>query len=262
MVPVSTAKGITSSTGYMDMYLGEVAADNLGISKLTSTKTTEDGSSATAVANGDFVVFDLFFKLTASDQTNGDKIYLTNNSAVTSQDTKGIENAARVAFVDEGNVAASSTVTAIQALKGATTSSVVLWEPNNDAHTQASINHAASVYHYDGLMNAGGTDFETGHKAQLTSTTVIPRYYGLKTAFANAALDTADTSLVTELEADLKTGTSGIPSSTYLEAFTLQDGVTKMRIYMWIEGQDVDCQDAASGSDLVYSLQFSLLTGA
>ena len=27
---------------------------------------------------------------------------------------------------------------------------------------------------------------------------------------------------------------------------------------MWIEGQDVDCEDAASGSDLTYSLQFSI----
>ena len=31
---------------------------------------------------------------------------------------------------------------------------------------------------------------------------------------------------------------------------------------MWIEGQDVDCENDASGSDLSYNLQFSILDKA
>ena len=38
----------------------------------------------------------------------------------------------------------------------------------------------------------------------------------------------------------------------------LSSGVTKFRIYMWIEGQDVDCENYAANSDIEYNLSFSL----
>ena len=41
---------------------------------------------------------------------------------------------------------------------------------------------------------------------------------------------------------------------------TLKPGVTKMRIYMWLEGQDVDCFTGASGTYLNFDLQFQVDT--
>ena len=38
----------------------------------------------------------------------------------------------------------------------------------------------------------------------------------------------------------------------------LKAGITKVRIYMWVEGQDVDCENSASGSDIQYNIQFSI----
>ena len=38
----------------------------------------------------------------------------------------------------------------------------------------------------------------------------------------------------------------------------LQHGITKFRAYMWVEGQDVDCENSASGTYLRYDLKFSL----
>jgi len=35
-------------------------------------------------------------------------------------------------------------------------------------------------------------------------------------------------------------------------------GVTKIRVYMWIEGHDYDCQDFASGTDLAFNLGFTI----
>lgn len=37
----------------------------------------------------------------------------------------------------------------------------------------------------------------------------------------------------------------------------LKAGITKVRIYMWVEGQDVDCENNASGGDISFNLQFS-----
>ena len=60
----------------------------------------------------------------------------------------------------------------------------------------------------------------------------------------------------------LSTPESGIPTSDYLEVLNLEAGDTKVRIYMWVEGQDVDCENYASGGDLSFNLQFSSLENA
>ena len=39
--------------------------------------------------------------------------------------------------------------------------------------------------------------------------------------------------------------------------FDLTPSITKVRIYMWIEGQDVDCEDNASYGDISFRLEFT-----
>ena len=48
-------------------------------------------------------------------------------------------------------------------------------------------------------------------------------------------------------------------NTTYNSIFTLQQGVTKFRVYMWVEGQDIDCENNATGSDISYTIQLSTL---
>ena len=72
----------------------------------------------------------------------------------------------------------------------------------------------------------------------------------------------------------MKQVTTANPSDTYFSAITptyktvdsststiefkkLKAGVTKIRVYMWVEGQDVDCENGASGSDIKFDLQFT-----
>ena len=38
----------------------------------------------------------------------------------------------------------------------------------------------------------------------------------------------------------------------------LPNNVVKLRIYFWIEGQDIDCENHASGGNITLKLQFSL----
>ena len=85
-------------------------------------------------------------------------------------------------------------------------------------------------------------------------------YKGVKAPIAEAN-DIPLNSTSTDYFADVTTVgslASGIPTSTYLNAFNVAEGITKVRIYMWIEGQDVDCEDRASGGALTYNLQFSI----
>ena len=45
--------------------------------------------------------------------------------------------------------------------------------------------------------------------------------------------------------------------SQYKQIFSLSAGITKVRIYMWVEGQDVDCENSASGGSITFDLKIS-----
>lgn len=230
-VPVSTIGTVTN--GLMDMYKGTIDTGTTGGNILIAEKSTETNGTS-----GDFVVFDLFFQSSVA-QT----VYLTSNSSVVAKGTStGIQNAARVAFIKEGSVEYGATAAEAQALRGEV--SKWIWEPNYDVHTAAAVNNALNVYNVT-VGQTGGTKLAyKGVKAPIAKANDIPLNSGSTSYFA-------DVTTVGSLA-------SGIPSTTYLNAFDVAEGVTKVRIYMWIEGQDVDCEDRASGGALTYNLQFSI----
>ena len=39
---------------------------------------------------------------------------------------------------------------------------------------------------------------------------------------------------------------------------SLEAGVTKVRVYMWVEGQDVDAENNATGSHMAFNVEFAL----
>ena len=133
--PVST-DGTVDGDGLMEMFKGTITSDRTtGNNLLTAAKSTEVNGTT-----GDFVVFDLFFQSTQTQQ-----IYLTSNSSVVAKGTStGIENAARVALIKEGSVAYGSAATDAYAIKGSV--SKFIWEPNYDVHTASGVNNAHDVY--------------------------------------------------------------------------------------------------------------------
>lgn len=233
--PVST-DGTVDSNGYMEMFKGTIKSNSTtGNNILTAIKSTETNGTS-----GDFVVFDLFFQ-----STNAQTIYLTSNSSVVAKGTStGIENAARVALIKEGSVAYGSAAADAYAIKGS--QAKFLWEPNYDVHTTAAIANA--------LNNYGATIPATGDSKRA--------YKGVTAAIPESAavpLNSNDTAYFADVNpATTGSLSSGIPSSAYLSIFQVDAGITKVRIYMWIEGQDYDCEDRASGGSLTYSLQFSI----
>ena len=239
--PVSTVGNIDAS-GKMEMYYGTVGSNTTtGQYILTAVKDTEQEGTT-----GKFIAFDLFFKVDAATD-----IYLTTNSGVrTTDDTdKGIKNASRIAFVVLGNTASGSSIETIQGLNNGTSSQKYIWEPNYDVHTAAAVSHAHDTY--------GVTTTETGAEQ-------IP-YAGVKAP------------ITTENNVILRQSTPTAYSTTYgtyfanvtpsystvagfseqVQIFSLSAGVTKVRVYMWIEGQDVDCENAASGGTITYDLQIT-----
>ena len=237
--PVSTIGQTDASTGFMNMYYGTVEPDDDGNYILSSTKTTE-----TKGTEGKFIAFDLFFKVEQDTP-----VYLSTNSNVVYKQDKtdlGLQNAARVAFVDEGNVASGSTISAIQGLKGAI--NTYIWEPNYDVHTPAAVSNAYDTYGITTTTSAASALEYDGVKAEFAKSV------GVKLLRESNAATHSD--LFAEVSPNIKTVKD---FSQNQSLFTLTKGITKMRIYMWIEGQDVDCENNASGADISYNIQVTTL---
>ncbi len=258
LAPVSTAG--TVSSGYLQFYKGVVEGDqdNGGAMSLTASKSPDEAAGTT----GDFIAFDIFLKV---DDSEGADIFLTNGSGVTvtaTYDDKGLQYASRYGFVIEGNTGSTSSAATAQALMNGT--SAIIVEPNYDAHTTTGVANASTYYSQTTTVGTSGV-------------AAVP-YKGVKAAIANPII------LV-------NTNPGGNPSATYfgdiptlyrtnvaysaagttrqafkgstaeahlLNIFHLQTGITKIRVYMWVEGQDVDCENAASGAFLTYKLGFTL----
>lgn len=255
LAPVSTSGNV--SDGKLDMYLGTVTAGDDGQYRLTATKETD-----TTGTTGNYIAFDMFLKV---EKTT--KIKLTANSGVkaSGEASTGIENAARVAFINQGYMANGSALSSIQGLKAGT---LYLWEPNYDTHTPAAVSHAIGTYgktladfgqtstptttitgvdaiSYDGVKAEIGTGIklaETTATANTTYFATVTPTYKTKSSFGAAA-----------------PGVEEVAGENYLQIFNLEAGITKVRVYFWIEGQDYDCENDASGGNIALNIQLSIM---
>ena len=219
--PVSTAGNVT--TGNLDMFVGNVESDkdtgsaNYGKYVLTTTKSAEAKGTS-----GDFVAFDIFLKVDADTE-----IVLTKASDVTkgTSDDKGLKNAARVAFIKAADGDVKATGAALTDIQGVVPSVPLIWEPNCNIHTDAAVNHGISNYGYT--------------TTTLNNSTVISKYNGVKAATTTAVLlDSADASVFGEVTPTFQTNEN---NDVDKDVFKLKAGITKVRIYLWVEGQDIDC---------------------
>ena len=234
--PVSTVGEMTAA-GLMNMYYGTVDTNDDGDYILTAEQTVEANGT-----EGKFVAFDLFFKVTQATQT-----YLTSSSGVTAEgEDTGIKNASRMAFIVLGNTATGSELTTIQGLNAGTGATPKIWELNYNVHKDAAVAHARDTYAITTTSDNAATQIA---------------YDGVKSAITKE-----NNVLVGEANATKYSTYFGTTTMTYstrddftdkFEFLNLAAGITKVRIYMWVEGQDVDCEDNASGGNIIYNLQIT-----
>ena len=274
--PVSTAAASLNGNGYLSMFLGTVSTSetttNRGEYILTAedVSTVADNSESPAVANrgtlGNFVAFDVFLRLDdSSDNAGQQMLYLTNGSNVIVQDNAtdlGTQNSARVAFVRESQIAAGSSLSDIQALKSTSAGgNIFVWEPNYDAHTSTGLANALTFYE----NTNSGSQYTVANR---TPKEQVPYFGTIATIAENEDItlkkaNATDYPLkfasITPTIATTANWTSG---NTYEQLFNLTPNyISKVRIYFWIEGQDIDCENNASGGRITLKLQFSLNDG-
>lgn len=244
--PVSTNGIPDKSTSYFNMFAGEVSKFRLktrGRKFLNTTLIDEQRSSAANI----YIAFDIFLK-NVSGSPKSDNLFLNEGTTITyadgvDEETKesmaNIMNSMRLGLVKMGSISSKSSINAIQGIGCGGDCFALIYEPNKTEHSIMSIEKAGEygITLVDGLYAPTYAVIAEGHYLEHTNGqegTGIP-------------LDSQHFELQeTITEEDFKYPICQIPNA-----------ITKMRIYVWIEGQDIDSLETNSkGAPIYIGLDF------
>ncbi len=282
LFPVSSVGAMDSTVSRMKLFEKASLTSTPGGYRLMASRVNNyDGKPE----QDGYVAFDLFIKnfsgtqyLPALEPLDEEAIYLTNDSAVTvaeaglngGVDGAGIENSVRVAFAQIGRVAGTtttaSTITGITCTSDSAVTGICrtaqIWEPNDTDH----VANAISWYNTSCKKRLASPDGDnvTLSSAYAGSCGVLTNGIAYPTYAINNDITSANN--VDIYDGGTYNSFVGTPSSTLLTAYpyftdtmklltgtsrpsfmTLSpNSITKVRVYIYIEGQDIDNYDFAS----------------
>lgn len=256
--PVSTDG--TVSSGKFTMFYGQLQDDaSITLTNANETNgTCSDNESTTPKAcetagetwseatDAYFIAFDLFIQSSAAANVEVGLLPTSTVNVATGTDA-GLKSSIRVGFVNNG-VDSTNTPNTAYALNDS--KNYTIWEPNADTHTATAINQGSAVagnrYTYMGAKGTGtkvavnnSTQFSntpyqpTDGAGYLVSTNTANTYFVRSTSMSSGIFPTASAWNTTT-------------STNYPTVLTLSQGINKVRVYIWIEGQDVDCENTAT----------------
>ncbi|MDD8049656.1 MAG: hypothetical protein PHH04_08735 [Thomasclavelia sp.] len=223
-----------------DVYKGEVSRrkDKSKKRYLNTVLMKENEYSSANV----FIAFDLFLK-NVSGSPKSDNLYLENASVDFDEgmieDDKepmaGIMNSMRFGFLKMSSVSSKSNVSTIQNIGCNNNCQMVIFEPNSKSHSTLSIE---SIFDSFGVNIIDGQYYPSyGIIAEGTRLEHMNGHEG-----TGIPLDTTHFALQnTIVDEDLEK-----------PIFQIPNGITKVRVYIWIEGQDVDSLETNSRGAAIY----------
>ena len=203
-----------------------------GLRFVNTTLIPEDESSDW----NQYVAFDIFLK-NVSGSPKKDNLYIGRTTYIDFDDTaddetrekmQDIFNTMRMGIVKIGETSLKADVNTIQNLQCNGGCQSIIYEPNSLKHNEESIEAAAEL----GISLADNTYVPTyGVIAEGT-------YLNHKSGFINSgvSLDTEHFALQNTI----------FESDFTKPIFEIPNGITKCRVYVWIEGQDVDALEVHS----------------
>ncbi len=289
--PVSTVGEISADTSKLVMYdKGSLTASDGGyrlMSALVQNKATYtdlDGNVVSGEEDG-YVAFDLFIKNMSGDAyysditnpSNEEAIYLSTDSQVTAGSSgntvAGVENSARIAFAQIGRVKSDASAELIQSISCKTATGVTpictnryatIYEPNDTKHVESAITWfttTCKVRGSDGAYDkqaAACTAIKNGEQVKTYAVSgvidheaKVDVYDGLN-GYTGTVSDTAGANKLVNIDTftDTEKAMTGMERPPFF--YLAPNSVTKVRVYVYLEGQDVDNYDFAS---LGYSIK-------
>ena len=282
LYPISTAGIIDTTSSRLIMYEKGSFTTTPGGYRIMASQVAN--TVAGNPEQDGYVVFDLFIKnlsgheyYTQQNVLNEEAIYLTPDSKVTVASNggvagTGIENSVRVGFAQIGRVEATTTAQAtITGITCATSGDVTgicasrpaqIWEPNDMNHVQNAINwystsckkRVAADLTQASSFNGNCKTLTDGSYVQTNAIGGVIGYADQVdvydgTDYNNYTATIASTPTAGKLYAydyftDTEKSLRGVERPTFITL--APNSITKVRVYIWIEGQDVDNYDFAS----------------
>ena len=273
MLPVSTLGLVGSTDIDLKMLRGNVT-NSKELSKIVETK--ENIESTTDSQFPGYFAFDIFLKNNSKQSSGDDILQLNYDSSLEIMDASktatGLQNTARIAFC---KYAGTSEVDASQAdiLKEtagvgvgapkAYISDFSIWEPNADDHVDYIVKNNNKITWSTSDASAYATKTLDDGTKGFDTTTKMPTY-ALKTSAVGQTIN--DIYMWNGTEANLARQYTLQTTKTSTTDYTIKEGVqnlvkatdgttafgiapnkiTRIRVYLWLEGQDVDCINYAS----------------
>lgn len=234
--PVSTNGIRDANSDKFDIYAGQLvrtkAYNPNGSVKRLLNAISHPELEASAINS--FISFDVFLK-NATGSPKPDNLYFDDDTGIyyednTSEEIKelmnGIMNSMRIGVIKIGSVPHNTPPVTLQNLKCNNSCEMVIYEPNSLNHSESSIENALNhgivlvdgVYTPTYAMIREGTylEHENGHPG--TGIPLIETHFALQNT-------------ITDFEEAI---------------FKIPNGLSKFRVYVWLEGQDIDSLETFS----------------
>lgn len=242
LIPVSSPGLPNSNTYYLDMFASEGVIYRNKRYDVGYVETLKEHPVNAARPFNNYISFDLFFK-NDSGSPVPDNLYFHRNTSIvfandSSEQMQGLLNSARIAVIKVGSLPIDADPTAIQNLQCNNNCQAIIYEPYSTVHNSLS-RERASKY---GINLIDGQPFPT---------------YAYR--IATGPLKVADTI----------SGSPNLNMNTFVLQNTINEnafsnpifevpyGITKARVYVWLEGQDIDSLETDSeGADVDISIDF------
>ncbi len=252
--PVSTIGEVTN--GKLLFMSGEAQIGTTSTS-VTATPCSEDDLLVSANvqtresqnALHPYLVFDIYLRNLSRQESDdlllniGSRLFVDSSTPVSQEGTgvegTGLENSVRVAFIPYGNTAnITENATVVRALTPDGTETATIWEPNDLEHTLDAVNNSKRGVVNGTTMPTYGIKYSgtavTVNDVESTTDSLLDEQVTIKPTYTTTG-GTTETANLVDINGE----------TVKLEA----NKITKVRVYIWIEGQDVDCINSASYGD-------------
>lgn len=239
--PVSTNGNLDDNSYFFDIFAtsGVKYKSFRRENGFITTKKVEDKKPS---PNNYYIAFDVFFK-NVNGSPISDNLYFDKDTAITmvsesSDEMIGLTNSLRVGIVKVGTLPLDTDPSVIQNMQCQDKCETIIYEPNSKNHSSLSIERAMK---YDINLINGRT---------------FPTYAMIKEGGPIYVKDNVSGS------PNLDLNYFALQSTIHEEDFSrplfeVPEGITKARIYLWVEGQDIDSLETDSeGAELLVDLNF------
>lgn len=190
-----------------------------------------------------YIAFDVFFKNVTGSPV-ADHLYFDNETNINmtsdgNEEMVGLVNSLRIGIVKVGTLPHDTDPTILQNMQCEGKCEAIIFEPNSEKHTDLSIERAQKYninlvngkrFPTYAMIKAGGPIYVKDNVSG--SSTLDLNYFALQNAIHEEDFDKP--------------------------IFDIPDGITKARIYLWVEGQDIDSLETNSeGAELYVDLSFT-----